>query len=98
MRKNKTKKLKLLKGELFMYFVLITLLLDIPTANVFTKAFLSETTIKNERLENKIENQKNINDSLQMQIDELVSMENIQKIANEYGLSYISNNIITIDK
>ena len=28
-----------------------------------------------------------------MQIDELASLENIQKIAEEYGLSYINDNI-----
>ena len=96
MNKKKCKKLRLLKGEKFMYILLAFLLISIPVANVFSKALLSETNIKTEKLKSKIDKQKNANESLEMQINELVSMENIQKIAKEYGLSYISDNIINI--
>lgn len=94
MKKNKHKRLKLLKGEKFMYVLLILLVISIPTVNVFSKALLSETNIKTEKLKSKIEKQEDINESLEMQINELVSMENIQKIADLYGLSYNSENII----
>lgn len=95
--KNK-KKLKLLKGEKFMYFLVLLLVVAIPTVNVFSSSLVSETNIKTEKLKNKIEKQESTNESLQMQIDELVSMENIQKIADEYGLSYISDNIIKVSE
>ena len=98
MKATKKKKLKFLKGEKFMYVLLLFLLLAIPVANVFSKALVSETNIKAERLKNKIEKQNNTNESLEMQINELVSMENIQKIAEEYGLSYISDNIIKVSE
>ena len=98
MNKKKHKKLKLLKGEKFMYVLLVFLIISIPTVNVFSKALLSETNIKTEKLKSKIEKQKNANESLEMQINELVSMENIQKIAQEYGLSYISDNIINVSE
>jgi len=98
MKKNKHKKLKLLKGEKFMYVLLVFLIISIPTVNVFSKALLSETNIKTEKLKSKIEKQENANESLEMQIDELVSMENIQKIAHEYGLSYISDNIVKVNE
>jgi len=98
MKRNKNKKLKLLKGEKFMYILLVFLIISIPTVNVFSKALLSETNIKTEKLKSKIENQESANASLEMQINELVSMENIQKIAKEYGLSYISDNIINISE
>ncbi len=97
MSKKKSKRLKLLKGEKFMYVVLVFLIISIPTVNVFTKALLSETNIKTEKLKSKIEKQESTNESLEMQIDELVSMENIQKIAEEYGLSYISDNIVKVE-
>ena len=87
MSRNKKKKLKFLKGEKFMYVIVVFLILSIPTINIFSKALLSETNIKNEKLKSKIEKQENSNESLSMQIDELVSMENIQK-------SYNSDNII----
>ena len=96
MKKTSKKRLKLLKGEVFMYFILLALVIAIPTVNVFSKALLSETNIKTEKLKNKIDKQEKTNESLEMQIDELVSMENIQKIADLYGLSYISDNIVSI--
>ncbi len=93
MRKSK-KRVKLLKGEIFMYFILLGLIISIPTVNVFSKALVSETNIQTEKLKSKIEKQEATNDSLEMQIDELVSMENIQKVADLYGLSYNSENIV----
>lgn len=98
MNKKRHKRLKLLKGEKFMYVLLVFLIISIPTVNVFSKALLSETNIKTEKLKSKIEKQENANESLEMQINELVSMENIQKIAQEYGLSYISDNIINVSE
>lgn len=77
-----------------MYFVLLGLIISIPTVNIFSKALVSETNIQAEKLKSKIEKQEATNDSLQMQIDELVSMENIQKVADMYGLSYNSENIV----
>lgn len=96
MAKNKTKKLKLLKGEKLMYIVLLLLIISVPIANVFTQALLSETNINVEKIESKIQKQSRANESLSMQIDELVSLENIQKVADLYGLSYNSANIATV--
>lgn len=93
MASKKTKKLKLLKGEKFMYGLIIMLLLAIPMFNVYTSSLLSETNNEVEKLKNNIESQKLVNQSLTMQVDELASLENIQKIAEEYGLSYVNGNI-----
>ncbi len=93
MASKKTKKIKLLKGEKFMYGLIIILLLAIPMFNVYTSSLLSETNNEVEKLKNNIENQKLVNQSLTMQVDELASLENIQKIAEEYGLSYVNSNI-----
>lgn len=94
MSRNKKKRLKLLKGEKFMYVMLALLVIAIPTLSIFSKALLSETNIQNEKLKSKIEKKENNNESLSMQIDELVSMENIQKVAERFGLSYNSDNIV----
>lgn len=97
MAKNKkAKKLKLLKGEKLMYGILVLLVVLIPIANVFTQALLSETNIRVEKIESKIKKQTATNESLAMQIDELVSIDNIQKVADLYGLSYNSDNIATV--
>ena len=76
-----------------MYGMLVALLLAIPMFNVYTSSLLSETNNELEKLKNNIEKQELTNQSLSMQIDELASLENIQKIAEEYGLSYINDNI-----
>lgn len=96
MASKKTKKLKLLKGEKFMYFLLVVLLLAIPMFNVYTSSMLSETNTKVERLKSQIDNQEAENQSLSMQVDELVSLENIQNVAEQYGLSYNNGNIKSI--
>ena len=76
-----------------MYGLIIMLLLAIPMFNVYTSSLLSETNNEVEKLKNDIESQKLVNQSLTMQVDELASLENIQKIAEEYGLSYVNSNI-----
>lgn len=96
MARKKGKKLKLLKGEKAMYLLILLLVTLIPTVNVFTSAALTKTNIAVEELKADIENQKSENQSLSMQIDELASLENIQAVAKEYGLSYDNTNILMI--
>ena len=79
-----------------MYFVIIFLCALIPILNVYTSAIVTKTNIEVEELKSNIENQKEENESLSMQIDELASLENIQAIAKEFGLSYNNTNILQI--
>lgn len=96
MSRNKGKRLKLLRGEKIMYAVIVLLLVLIPVFNVYTSAMVAKTNIDVETLKNNIENQKEENESLSMQIDELASLDNIQQVAKEYGLSYNNTNILII--
>lgn len=93
---KKNKKLKLLKGEKSMYVLLLFLLLAIPMFNVYTSSLLSETNNEVEKLNKNIEKQELVNQGLSMQIDELASLENIQSIAEENGLSYNNSNIKSV--
>ncbi len=93
---KKNKKLKLLKGEKAMYVLLLVLLIAIPMFNVYTSSLLSETNNEVEKLNKNIEKQELVNQSLSMQIDELASLENIQTIAENYGLSYNNSNIKSV--
>ncbi|MCI8671727.1 MAG: cell division protein FtsL [Bacilli bacterium] len=68
-----------------------------PASWVYTKALLSETNIELEKVRTKINRQNNTNEALGMQIDELASIDNIQNIASENGLSYNNSNIKTIN-
>lgn len=94
--KKKNKKFKFLKGEIAMYVIIVMLLISIPIFNVFTSSLLSETNNEVEKLKKNIERQEQANQSLSMQIDELASLENIQTIADAYGLTYNNSNIKTV--
>lgn len=69
-----------------------------PICTVFTKALLSESNIEVEQVKSKIEKQSNVNESLSMQIDELASLDKIQEVASEKGLSYNNENIKVINE
>ncbi len=99
MRTKRVKRIKLLKGEKLMAFLVVFFgFIVMPTSWVYTKALLSETNIELEKIESKIESQNDINEALSMQIDELASIENIQSIASANGLSYNNSNIKNISE
>lgn len=96
MKKTNRKKVKMLKGEKLLYLILLVILAAIPLLKVYSQAKLSETNIAVEQLSVKIEKQENINESVNMKINELVSLDKIQNVANEIGLSYNNDNIKVI--
>ncbi len=89
----KSKKVKL-KGEKFVIMaILLLLFVATPLIHVYTQAKLSESNIEVQKLRQEIENQNTINESLNMQINELASLDNIREVASEQGLSYNNDNI-----
>lgn len=94
--KKKSNKVKFLKGEKFFLFLIILFGMLAPILTVSSKSILSRSNIELERIKKKVERQENINDSLEMQVNELASLSSIQDIAKEYGLSYNNDNIIVI--
>ena len=93
---KKGKKVKLLKGEKMMYTLLLVLIVAIPLFNVYTSSLLSETNNEVEKIRKNIERQELVNQVLSMQIDELASLENIQNVADNFGLSYNNSNIKSV--
>ncbi len=91
MAANKRK--RRLKKEAFMWLVIAVLLLAIPICEVYVKAKLSESNIALEEIKEKIEEQEGINESLRMEINELASLDKIQAVANEIGLTYNNSNV-----
>lgn len=96
MKKSKAKKIRFLKGERIFLFLIIVFSVLAPIVTVSSKSILSRSNIELERVKKKIEKQENINESLEMQVNELASLSNIQDIAEFYGLSYNNDNIIVI--
>ena len=92
-KKQTNKKEKIFAGERIIYMTIIFILLAIPVCNVYTKAILSSSNIALEQTKSKIKDQESINDGLKMEISELASLDKIQVVATENGLSYENNNI-----
>ena len=94
-----TKKVKKrrLKGEKFLLIAIFVLFVATPLLNVFTQAKLSESNIELEKLKQDIEYQSSINESLNMKINELASLDKIREVASSEGLSYNNDNIKVID-
>ena len=98
MKKPRTKTYKYYRGERLLIKLIVILLIALPICTVLTKAVLSETNISVEQLKDKIEDQEGKNESLSMQIDELASLDKIQQVADEQGLSYNNTNIKNINE
>ena len=98
MKKNKKKKKKQLsRFEKILYFLTILLLVTAPLLVVFEKSTLSKMNYETEKIKKQIEFQEKENESLQMKINELASLENIQKVIKDQGLEYNNDNIKNID-
>ena len=96
MTTKKTIKTKKSRIELTIWGIIAVILLAIPVCNVYTKAILSESNIDLEKLRTDIKNQEKVNESLKMEISELASLDKIQVVATENGLSYQNNNIMVV--
>lgn len=92
------KRLKMSKFERLLYTFLIVVLLSTPFALVFSQATLSKINFEVEKTKKIITTQEKKNESLIMKVNELASLEKIQEVAKEQGLSYNNNNIRTIEE
>jgi cell division protein FtsL len=97
MRKLK-KRLKMSKFERLLYTFLLVVLLSTPFVLVFSQATLSKINFEVEKTKRTINTQVKKNESLTMKVNELASLEKIQEVAKEQGLSYNNNNIRTIQE
>lgn len=75
-------------------FFLVASLLNIT----LSKAYLSKANIELESVRKKVNSQEKLNESLSMKINELASIDNIQKVATTYGLEYNNSNIVTLSE
>ena len=94
---RKRKKLRITKLEKVMYMITLLMIIVSPVAIVFTKSSLSEISYKVEKMKTSIKAQEKTNESLEMKINELASLENIEKIIKKEKLSYNNNNIKNIE-
>ncbi len=94
-KKNKS---KITKGERLLYFYATVAFFLMLGLKIFCGASIGEMKMSIEEKRYNIEQQEKTNESLTMQVNELTSFENVQKVVKEMGLAYNNNNIIVIDK
>ena len=96
MRKNKTERL-IKNGKNFTVIGAI-LLIGLWALSFFMKSSLASLNVEVERLSRNIKEQKEVNQSLTMKINELASLENVNVVANQAGLAYNNDNIRLINE
>lgn len=97
MKKNKKKQKFFCALERFMYKLCIVVIILLVVSIVFSETTIAQTNIEVQKLEKEVEEQQKVNDSLKMKIDEMTSLDHINEISREYGLTYNSENIKTIE-
>lgn len=96
--KNSKKKKKqfLCKFERFMYKLCVFMIVMLIVGIVCGQTSLAKINLEVQKLSKEVEDQRKTNESLEMKIDEMTSLERIKEVSEEYGLSYNSDNIKTI--
>lgn len=97
MRKSKKRGRLLSSMERFVYKLFGVIIVVLIVLIVFSETTLAQINIESQKLEKEVDEKKKLNDSLEMKIDEMTSLDNINEISREYGLFYNSDNIRTIE-
>lgn len=97
MKNNKKKKKVFTKLESFLYKSSFVIAFFLILGIVFTSASVSKLNIELQEMSMEVESQEDTNQSLAMKINEMASLENIQIISKNLGLSYNNENIKTIE-
>lgn len=92
------KRVKISKFERLIYTFALCLAVSAPMTIVFSKATLAKINFEVEKQKKEIKDQTKKNESLSMKINELASLDKIQEVAKEEGLSYNNNNIKTVEE
>ena len=96
MKKKKNNEISFI--EKLFWVINILLLFSIPIFSVYVKARLSETNIAYESIKKDIEEQEKTNEGLKMEINELASLDKIQEVAGQNGLSYNNDNVKVVEE
>ena len=83
--------------EKFLLVITFMVLISSPVLSIFAKSALSQTNYEVEELKSKVTKQEKENENIQMTINQLASLENMENVAKQEGLSYTSNSIKMVD-
>ncbi len=91
------KKKRLTKGEKILYFFGVSSFLLTILVKVFIGAGIGNQQMENEKLRYEISSESKTVESLTMQVQELISFDNVEKVVKELGLAYNNSNVIIVD-
>lgn len=94
MRQKKKKGISKIEKFLYKTFVLTTVVLVVGI--IYSRAMLGKINLEVQELSGMIKNEIEDNQSLVMKINEMVSLDKIQKVSNELGLTYNNDNIKSV--
>ena len=93
-KKRKKKGNNKLEKLIYKSFVLTTVILIVGI--IYSRAALSKIILEVQELSDVIKNETEDNQSLVMKINEMVSLDKIQEVSNELGLTYNNDNIKSV--
>lgn len=94
--KKKKKQQHILGIERLLFRFCIVIMILLIVGIVCGQTTLAQINLEVQKLNKEVSNQRNKNESLEMKIDEMTSLDRVKEISSEYGLSYNSENIKTI--
>jgi cell division protein FtsL len=86
------------RRERILLAIFLLLLIATPIVTIYFKSSLSEVNIRVEKMKKSIAIQEKKNESLEMKINELASLDNVQDIIKQEGLTYNNDNIKNINR
>ena len=94
--KQRKKKKEILKLEKSIYksFVFVTVILIVGI--IYSRAALGKINLEVQELSDIIKEESEDNQSLAMKINEMVSLDKIQEVSGELGLTYNNDNIKSV--
>ena len=95
--KKKKKKQFLCNFERVTYKLCLVIIVLLVIGIVVGKTKLAQINLEVQKLTKEVDKKKNTNESLEMKIDEMTSLDRIKKISEDYGLTYNNDNIKTIN-
>ena len=93
-KKRKKKGSNKLEKLIYKSFVLTTVILIVGI--IYSRAALGKINLEVQELSDIIKNESEDNQSLVMKINEMVSLDKIQQVSEELGLTYNNDNIKSV--
>lgn len=93
-KKNKKKGIEKIEKAVYKSFVLTTVILVVGI--IYSRATLGKINLEVQELSGIIKDESEDNQSLVMKINEMVSLDKIQKVSTELGLAYNNENIKSV--